>query len=213
MDWRVPLVEIEVTDADVEAVLDCLRSGWLTMGPRTQRLEEALAGRIGVKHAIAVSSGTAALHLACRAVGLGPGDEAIVPDLTFVATAHAPRYLGADVVLCDAARPGDPALDIASVEAAITPRTKAVLAVHMWGYPAAVDALRRLCDEHGLTLIEDCAEGSTRAARAVAWSARSATSAASASSPKSSWPWVRAASSPLTTTTSRRACGPCARTR
>jgi dTDP-4-amino-4,6-dideoxygalactose transaminase len=159
MDWRVPLVEIEVTDADVEAVLDCLRSGWLTMGPRTQRLEEALAARIGVKHAIAVSSGTAALHLACRAVGLGPGDEAIVPDLTFVATAHAPRYLGADVVLCDAARPGDPALDVASVEAAITPRTKAVLAVHMWGYPAAVDALRDLCDERGLALIEDCAEG------------------------------------------------------
>jgi dTDP-4-amino-4,6-dideoxygalactose transaminase len=158
MDWRVPLVEIEVTDGDVEAVLDCLRSGWLTMGPRTQRLEVALAERIGVKHAIAVSSGTAALHLACRAVGLGPGDEAIVPDLTFVATAHAVRYLGADVVLCDSARPGDPGLDLAAVEAALTPRTKAVCAVHMWGYPAAVEGLRALCDERGLTLIEDCAE-------------------------------------------------------
>jgi dTDP-4-amino-4,6-dideoxygalactose transaminase len=158
MDWRVPLVEIEVTDADVESVLDCLRSGWLTMGPRTQRLEERLAERIGVKHAIAVSSGTAALHLACRAVGLGPGDEAIVPDLTFVATAHAVRYLGADVVLCDSARPGDPGLDVAAVERLIGPRTKAVLAVHMWGYPAAVEALRELCDARGLALIEDCAE-------------------------------------------------------
>jgi len=107
MSWNVPLVEIEGDDADVEAVLDCLRSGWLTMGPRTQRLKEALAGRIGVKHAIAVSSGTAALHLACRAVGLGPGDEAIVPALTFVATAHAPRYLGADVVLCDSVAEDD----------------------------------------------------------------------------------------------------------
>lgn len=158
MDWRVPLVEIEVTDGDVESVLDCLRSGWLTMGPRTQRLEQQLAERIGVNHAIAVSSGTAALHLACRVAGLAPGDEAIVPDLTFVATAHAPRYLGADVVLCDSVAPGDPAIDVAAVERAITPRTKAVLAVHMWGYTAPVEQLRALCDERGLLLIEDCAE-------------------------------------------------------
>jgi dTDP-4-amino-4,6-dideoxygalactose transaminase len=158
MDWRVQLVEVEVTDADVEAVLDCLRSGWLTMGPRTQRLEAALAERIGVKHAIAVSSGTAALHLACRAIGLGPGDEAIVPDLTFVATAHAVRYLGADVALCDSGAVGEPAIDVDAVERLIGPRTKAVIAVHMWGYPAAVEALRELCDSRGLALIEDCAE-------------------------------------------------------
>ncbi len=158
MDWKVPLVEIEVTDDDVESVLDCLRSGWLTMGPRTQAFEAALAGRIGVKHAIAVSSGTAALHLACRAVGLQPGDEAIVPDMTFVATAHAPRYLGADVVLCDSGGPTEPGLDLAAVERLISPRTKAVIAVHMWGYPAAAEGLRALCDERGLALIEDCAE-------------------------------------------------------
>jgi dTDP-4-amino-4,6-dideoxygalactose transaminase len=158
MDWKVPLVELEVTDADVESVLDCLRSGWLTMGPRTQALEEALAERIGVKHAIAVSSGTAALHLACRAIGLGPGDEAIVPSMTFVASAHAPRYLGADVVLCDSSGPADAGLDPTAVEHLIGPRTKAVVAVHMWGYPAAVEELRALCDERGLALIEDCAE-------------------------------------------------------
>lgn len=158
MDWKVPLVEIEVTDADVESVLDCLRSGWLTMGPRTQTLEELLARRIGVKHAIAVSSGTAALHLACRAIGLGPGDEAIVPAFTFVASAHAPRYLGADVVLCDSASAVEPGLDPAAVERLITPRTKAVVAVHMWGYPARIAELRALCDERGLALIEDCAE-------------------------------------------------------
>jgi dTDP-4-amino-4,6-dideoxygalactose transaminase len=158
MGPRVPLVEIEVADADVEAVLDCLRSGWLTMGPRTQRLEAALAERVGVKHAIAVSSGTAALHLACRATGLGSGDEAIVPALTFVATAHAVRYLGADVVLCDSVAEDDAGIDIGAVERLIGPRTKAVLAVHMWGYPAAVEQLRILCDERGLALIEDCAE-------------------------------------------------------
>ena len=158
MGWKVPLVELEVTDADVESVLDCLRSGWLTMGPRTQELEERLSERIGTKHAIIVSSGTAALHLACRAVGLAPGTEAIVPDFTFVASAHAPRYEGAEVVLCDSLGPSDPGIDPAAVERLIGPKTKAVIAVHMFGYTAAVEELRTLCDEHGLALIEDCAE-------------------------------------------------------
>ena len=158
MAWEVPLVELEVTDSDVDSVLECLRSGWLTMGPRTQALEEAIAEMVGTEHAIVVSSGTAALHLACRALGLGPGDEAIVPALTFAASAHAPRYGGAEVVLCDSVSPLDPNLDPAAVEALIGPRTRAVIAVHMWGYPAAVEELRELCDRHGLALIEDCAE-------------------------------------------------------
>ena len=158
MDWRVQLVQVEVTDADVEAVLDCLRSGWLTMGPRTQTFEEVLAERFGVRHAIAVSSGTAALHLACRAAGLGPGDQVLVPSLSFVAAAHAPRYLDADVKLVDSRSPTDAGIDVAAVEAAITDRTKAVIAVHMWGYPAAVGELRRFCDARGLTLIEDACE-------------------------------------------------------
>lgn len=158
MDWEVQLVELEVTDEDVESVLDCLRSGWLTMGPRTQALEEALAERIGVKHAIAVSSGTAALHLACRAAGLGAGDEVIVPSLTFVASAHAPRYVGAEIVFGDSRSCTDAGIDPVAVERLIGSKTKAVIAVHMWGYPAAAEDLRALCDRHGLVLIEDCAE-------------------------------------------------------
>ena len=158
MTWRVPLVEIEVTDGDVDAVLDCLRSGWLTMGPRTQAFEEALAERMGSKHAIVCANGTAALHLACHAAGLGPGDEAIVPAFTFAATAHAPRYCGAEVAFCDSTGPLDPNIDVAAVERRIGPLTKAVIAVHMWGYPANVEALRALCDEKGLVLIEDCCE-------------------------------------------------------
>jgi dTDP-4-amino-4,6-dideoxygalactose transaminase len=170
MDWQVQLVEVEVTDADVEAVLDCLRSGWLTMGPRTQAFEAALAERFGVKHAVAVSSGTAALHLACRATGLGPGDEVLVPSLSFVAAAHAPRYLGADVTLVDSTTPTDAGIDLAAVEAAISDRTKAVIAVHMWGYPGAVEQLRVLCDGRGLALIEDACEAidaTTEAGRPV----------------------------------------------
>jgi dTDP-4-amino-4,6-dideoxygalactose transaminase len=156
--WRVPLTDIEVTEGDVEAVLECLRSGWLTMGPRTKIFEQELASRIGTPHALTVSSGTAALHLACRAAGLGPGDEMIVPAFTFVASASAARFVGATPVLCDICGPHDVNLDVRDVERRITPRTRAVMAVHFFGYPADVLALRELCDAHGLILIEDCAE-------------------------------------------------------
>jgi dTDP-4-amino-4,6-dideoxygalactose transaminase len=157
-EWRVPLTDIAMPEEDVQAVLDCLQSGWLTMGPRTQAFEEALAAFTGAPHAVTVSSGTAALHLACLAAGVGPGDEVIVPAFTFVASASAVRYVGAEPVLCDVIGPHEFNLDPADVARRITPRTRAVVAVHFCGYPAAVTALRELCDEHGLALIEDCAQ-------------------------------------------------------
>jgi dTDP-4-amino-4,6-dideoxygalactose transaminase len=157
-DWRVPLTDIAMPEQDVEAVLDCLRSGWLTMGPRTKTFEQALAGYVGTPHAATVSSGTAALHLACIAAGIGPGDEVIVPAFTFVASASAPRYVGAEPVFCDIRSPQDFNLDLEDVARRITPRTRAVIAVHFCGYPADVLALRKLCDEHELVLIEDCAQ-------------------------------------------------------
>jgi dTDP-4-amino-4,6-dideoxygalactose transaminase len=157
-EWRVPLTDIAMPEQDVQAVADCLRSGWLTLGPRTQAFEGALAAHVGTPHAIAVSSGTAALHLACRAAGLGHGDEVIVPAFTFIASASAARYVGATPVLCDVRGPHDFNIDIEDVARRITPRTRAVIAVHFCGYPADVLALRELCDEHGLTLIEDCAQ-------------------------------------------------------
>jgi dTDP-4-amino-4,6-dideoxygalactose transaminase len=157
-EWRVPLTDIAMPDEDVQAVADCLRSGWLTLGPRTQAFEGALASHVGTPHAIAVSSGTAALHLACRAAGLGHGDEVIVPAFTFIASASAARYVGATPVLCDVRGPHDFNIDIEDVARRITPRTRAVIAVHFCGYPADVLALRELCDERGLTLIEDCAQ-------------------------------------------------------
>jgi dTDP-4-amino-4,6-dideoxygalactose transaminase len=157
-DWRVPLTDIAMDEQDVEAVLDCLRSGWLTMGPRTKAFEEALAGYVGTPHAATVSSGTAALHLACLAAGLGPGDEVIVPAFTFVASASAPRYVGAELVLCDVRDAHNFNIDPQDVARRITPRTRAVVAVHFCGYPAELLVLRELCDEHGLILIEDCAQ-------------------------------------------------------
>jgi len=157
-DWRVPLTDIAMPEQDVEAVLDCLRSGWLTMGPRTKAFEEALARYVGTPHIVTVSSGTAALHLACQAAALGPGDEVIVPAITFVASASACRYVGAEPVLCDVRSAHDFNVDVEDVARRITSRTRAVIAVHFCGYPANVAALRALCDEHGLVLIEDCAQ-------------------------------------------------------
>jgi dTDP-4-amino-4,6-dideoxygalactose transaminase len=156
--WRVPLTDVEMPEQDVEAVLDCLRSGWLTMGPRTAAFEDALAHFTGSPFAVTVSSGTAALHLACLAAGVGEGDEVIVPSLTFVACASAIRSAGARPVLCDIRGPHDLNLDIGDVERRITARTRAVIAVHLFGYPADVRALRDLCDARGLILIEDCAQ-------------------------------------------------------
>jgi dTDP-4-amino-4,6-dideoxygalactose transaminase len=156
--WRVPLTDIAMPEQDVQAVLDCLRSGWLTMGPRTAALEEALASYVGSPNMIAVSSGTAALHLALLAAGIGPGDEVIVPAFTFVASASAARYVGAEPVLCDVCSPQEFNIDPQDVAARITPRTRAVVAVHFAGYPAEVRALRELCDARGLVLIEDCAQ-------------------------------------------------------
>ena len=157
-DWRVPLTDIAVPEQDVQAVLECLDSGWLTMGPRIAAFEQELAEYVGTEHAVTVSSGTAALHLACLAAGLGPGDEVIVPAFTFVASAAAVRYVGAMPVLCDVVSPREFVLDPADVARRITPRTKAVIAVHFCGYAAQVAELKALCDEHGLVLIEDCAQ-------------------------------------------------------
>jgi dTDP-4-amino-4,6-dideoxygalactose transaminase len=157
-DWRVPLTDISVPEQDVQAVLDCLESGWLTMGPRTKAFEQALSSFVGTPHAVTVSSGTAALHLSCLAAGIGPGDEVIVPAFTFVASASAPRYAGAEPVLCDVSSPREFNIDPEDVARRITSRTRAVIAVHFCGYPAAIATLRKLCDEHGLILIEDCAQ-------------------------------------------------------
>ena len=153
----IPLFDLRLDAADIAAVTDALRSGWLTMGPRIEAFERAFAEHLGARHAIAVSSCTAALHLAYRAAGVGPGDEVIVPAFTFVATANAAIYCGARPVFADIVGLEDPSLDPIEVERLITPRTRAVTAVHYAGYSAPVDVLAALCRERGLALIEDAA--------------------------------------------------------
>ena len=154
---EIPLFDLRLAPEDIAAVADTLRSGWLTMGPRTAAFEEAFAAQLGARHAVAVSSCTAALHLAYLAAGVGPGDEVIVPSFTFAATASAALYCGASPVFADILGRENPSLDPADVEARITPRTKAVCVVHFAGYAARVDELRTLCDRTGIALIEDVA--------------------------------------------------------
>ena len=147
---------MSAVDEDVEAVLETLRSGWLTMGPRIQAFEEAFAGWVDAPHAVAVSSGTAALQLACLAVGVQPGDEVVVPAYGSAAAAAAPGLCGAETVFSDVLPSG--MVDVVDVGSRITDRTRAVIAVHTWGHPADVVLLRELCDRHGIALIEDCRE-------------------------------------------------------
>jgi dTDP-4-amino-4,6-dideoxygalactose transaminase len=154
---ELPLFDLRLEPQDLQAVAETLRSGWLTLGPRTAAFEEAFAAHLGARHAIAVSSCTAALHLAYLAAGVGPGDEVIVPAFTFAATANAVIYCGATPVFAEIHSRENPSLDPEDVERRITPRTKAVCVVHFAGYAAAADRLRELCDARGIALIEDVA--------------------------------------------------------
>lgn len=158
MSYRLPLTDVIVPEEDVEAVLDVYRSGWLTMGPRTQAFEAAFAQAVGSTHAVAVSSGTAALHLALLATGIGPGDEVLIPGLSFVAAANVVRACGATPVLCESIGPHDLNADPADIAARITPRSKVIMATHWWGYPCDMAALEALAAEHGLTVVEDAAQ-------------------------------------------------------
>ena len=144
-------------EREEELVLEVLRSGRLSLGPTIDRFEELVAERVGAPYAAAVSSGTAGLHMLCHIAGLGPGDEAITSPVSFVASANCFIFEGATPVFADV-DPRTLNLDPAAVEAAITERTKAVVAVDMFGYPCELDELRALCERNGLALIEDSAE-------------------------------------------------------
>jgi dTDP-4-amino-4,6-dideoxygalactose transaminase len=157
MSWRVPLADVVIAEDDLAAVIDTYRSGWLSMGPRTEEFEAAFASYTGARHALAVANGTAALHLMTLAAGLGPGDEVVVPSLTFVATVNAIAYTGATPVFADVVSLTEPWLSAAAAERAITPRTRAVMSMTYGGHSGETEELRTLCEARGLTLLEDTA--------------------------------------------------------
>jgi dTDP-4-amino-4,6-dideoxygalactose transaminase len=162
----IPVMRPWLGSEEAEAAAEAVASGWIAQGPRVREFEEAFAAAAGTPHAVAVSSCTAALHLALIATGIGPGDEVIVPSLSFIATANAVRYVGAQPVFAD--------VDLATqnlvpktVEPHLTSRTRAVILVDQAGVPADLDAMQALCDPRDVVVIEDaaCAAGTTYQAR------------------------------------------------
>lgn len=146
-----------INEDDLAAVREALLSGHLTSGPKVAAFEKAFAEYVGTKEAVAVNSGTAALHAALAAAGIGPGDEVIVPALTFFSTATAVIHAGAVPTFADISLDNF-CLDPADLERAITPRTKAIIPVHYFGHAAEMDAINAIAEKHGLTVIEDCAQ-------------------------------------------------------
>jgi perosamine synthetase len=157
----IPIARPYVGKEEEQAVIQALRSGWLSQGPRVADFEQQFADYVGAKHAVAVSSCTAALHLAFIGAGVGPGDEVLCPSLSFIATANSIRYVGGKPVFVDI----DPVtfnIDPSKIEAAITARTRAILAVHQIGLPAAMTEINEIAQRRNLLVIEDaaCAIGS-----------------------------------------------------
>ena len=159
MNWRIPLADIDFGPEESAAVQAVLASKWLTMGGVTQQFEQEFAAFTGAKYALSVSNATAALHMACLALGIGPGDEVIVPSLTFVATANAVRYVGATPVFADVNGEDDFNLSPAEIEKRITSQTRAILVVHYAGYPCDMPRIMEIAAKHGLEVIEDNAHG------------------------------------------------------
>ncbi len=158
----IPIIVPFLGDEESEAAAAAIKSGWVAQGPRVAEFESSFAATVGAHDAVAVSSATAGLHLAMIALGIGPGDEVVVPSLSFIASANAPRYVGATPVFADV-DPSTFSLTAASIEEVITTRTRAVIVVHQLGMPADLDAIRALCDRRGVAIVEDaaCAIGST----------------------------------------------------
>lgn len=154
----LPFSRPSIGDEEVAAVEQVLRSGWITTGPKNQQLEEQFADYVGCQHAVALSSATGAMHITLLALGVGPGDEVITPSQTWVSTANMICLLGATPVFVDVDR--DTLMsDLSSIEAAITPRTKAIVPVHYAGAAFDLDPLYALADRHGIAVIEDAAHG------------------------------------------------------
>ena len=162
--WRVPLSDVRLPAAAIEAAREALASGWLSSGPRVREFEEDLAAYVGTAHAVACSSGTAALELAYEVLDLGPGDEIAMPSLSFVAGANAARLRGAEPVFCDVVGQDDLTIDPGSLANAITPRTRAVVLMHYGGRPCLPETIE-VAREHGLLVIEDAAHALGAAGR------------------------------------------------
>lgn len=158
--WKIPLSDIDIGAEEISAVQNVLQSRWLTMGGVTREFESAFAEYTGANYALAVTNATAALHMACVAIGLKAGDEVIVPSLTFVATANAIRYTGATPIFADIVSENDLNISSTAIEGLITDRTRAIMVVHYGGYACDMPRIMDLARKHNLRVIEDAAHAS-----------------------------------------------------
>ena len=155
---NIPIARTSLTEDEIQSVLEPLRNGWLVQGPKVREFEEKWSVFTGARHSVAVTSCTTGLHLSLAALGIQPGDEVIVPAFTWIATANVVEHLGGMVVFCDI----DPEtfnLDVSQLETKITPRTKAILPVHLFGLAADMEPINKIAKKHGLSVVEDAACG------------------------------------------------------
>ncbi len=155
MGYSIPLFDLNYDKREEDAIISTLKEKWISSGPKCEELERRFADALGVKYALTVSSCTSALHIALLCAGIQPGDEVIVPSLTFVATANAIRYVGASPVFCDIESLANPTIDPAEIEKLINKKTKAIIVMHYGGFPCAMDRIVELANKYEIKIIED----------------------------------------------------------
>lgn len=159
MSYKIPLFDLNFNEKEEQAVLDVLRSKWISTGPKTAEFEEMFASMLNVNHAVALSNCTVALHLAMKLLEIGEGDEVICPSLTFVATANAIRYVNAKPVFADIKSIEDLTIDPADIEKKITPKTKAIVVMHYGGFACDMDSIMAIAKKYNLRVVEDACHG------------------------------------------------------
>lgn len=159
MKYKIPLFDLNLGEEEVEAVVNTIRSNWISTGPKCQEFEELFASMLNVNHAVTLANCTCALHLACLVLGIKEGDEVICPSLTFAASVNCIRYVGATPVFCDIESLEHINIDASQIEQLITPKSKAIMVVHMAGFPADMDAIMAIARKCNLKVIEDACHG------------------------------------------------------
>ncbi|MDD2476471.1 MAG: DegT/DnrJ/EryC1/StrS family aminotransferase [Dysgonamonadaceae bacterium] len=159
MAYKIPLFQLNFDEDEIQAVTNTIRSKWISTGPKCEELEQQFVEMFDVNYAISMSNCTDALHLACTLCEIKPGDEVLCPSLTFAASANCIRYVGATPVFCDIVGPEDINIDPADIERKITSKTKAIIVVHMAGFPADMDKIMSIAKKHNLKVIEDACHG------------------------------------------------------
>ena len=159
MAYDIPLFNLNFDEKEAKAAYETIKSGWISTGPKCAELEQMFVDMWKVKYAVSVTNCTDALHLCCLVCGIGPGDEVLCPSLTFAASANCIRYAGATPVFCDIVGPDHINIDPEDIKKKITPKTKAIVVVHMAGYPAKMDEIMAIAKEHNLKVIEDACHG------------------------------------------------------